>query len=1014
MVKSGDVFNPFPGLRPFAYSDRGFFFGRDIPVSQITEKLNNNGIVTIIGTSGSGKSSLINAGIIPAMLKNGIDGGDTQCRVVSLKPGNAPFDNLSRALIASGKDRNSNSDKGEQPEEISRILRNNVNGLADALSRTKTGGKEKVLLVIDQFEDLFRYRYSRNNSILIHEHDSFIRLLVEARSQTTIPVYIIVSIQSDFIGDFQHFHEFGSLINESSYILPQMTRDDIKEAIHRPAALAGIDIDPRLEAHLFNELRNRTDSLPLLQHLLNRMFEFRKSHDNFDQPISFEDYEGVGTIDNAVSRHADEAFMSLSDNGRLVCEHMFKVLTEKGVDNREFANPSRVADIASIIRVRVADVIEIADKFRQPDHLFLQPGNDVRLNSDTVIDLAHESLIRLWRRLRGWAEEEADSVVMYKHLAEASRFYQMGKGPLLTTPELQLALNWYEKNDPSFQWAQRYNRAFERTVQFLRKSKEVHDLREEEKQEQSIKLRSSLRMVAAIGLLIVAGAGYLIFNLSGSLSRMRAELDAVEAVENDASGRIAIIDTMAGNAVDQDNEVPVRSGVAPDRQEPAQPVRRARTADEAPAEAEESPPALLSGLDLPESRVEPAPAISAEEIRAREEAQKRRMLAISQSLAVRALQVENDPDLKALLALQSHVFNEQYNGAGYNPEIYAGLISSVSELYGNSFNVFRGHSESVNSVVFRRNSSIFYTAASDGQVLQWDLNDRNGQPRTLAQLPFVNNKIVISPNGQWLAVGTNGGGIQIINPTRSLTTPFQISYGDNRIIALDFLPDNEHIVFAGSDNSLIRYHIRTNTREIIAEIGSEVLSLAVSAGGNLIVAGTRAGHVYLLNRGSGYVPELIQSSDGNDIHAVSFNSDGSRIAAGNLRGEISIIDVATRTLITTLRGHSARVVDLDFTPDNSLLASSSFDGTIHVWNLQNPGESPLVLRGHGSWVRSVAFNSSGDKLVSGSRQEDRLRAWIFNTNEISTLICDRLSRSMTQTEWNRFVGEDIPYAEPCR
>ena len=1037
MKKAKDIFNPYPGLRPFDSTEENLFFGRQSQTGVIVEKILRKKFIAIIGSSGSGKTSMVNAGIIPDILKSGKNGAGSSWKIIKTKPGKAPIDNL--AISLADTDNTSH-------EDYAKLLKNNSQGLAEALTQINKTTRKKIILVIDGFEDLFRFQRSLNNRTVIHEHERYIRFLLETRKQESLPVYILLSIRSDFLEECQQFQELNFLINESNYILPQIKRDELKEIINKPAAIAGTKIDPKLELQLLNDIKDKPDYLPLLQHILYRMFENWAKENNQDRPITCEDYADVGTIENAISRHADEAYLELPDSGKLMCERIFKTITEKGTDNHDFTTPERIADIAFITRVGVKDLIGIVSRFTQPGRSFLTTDHNDELNSDTIIDLSHESLIRLWARLRIWVDEESRSVQMYKRLAEASRLYQMGKAELWTSPDIQQAIQWRDKFEPSFEWAQRFNTAFERTMQFLNLSQEAYYLEEEERREEPQKKLRKARILTIFAILLVLAAAGFTYHIFSELSETRARLETALHDErpspDDAvvSSIVPAESSNAGSTVPDTGEQQARQ--APPASRPAASAEPAATAQQQPVRQTEPVPQARTEqqprVTEQQPRVtEPTPgvteqptrvteqaarvaeqvsiesAVSSREVTMTEEELKRRMVEISQSLAKTSLEVENDPDLKALLAFQSHIFNDNYNGASYNANIYTSLIASIQRLYGSGHNVYKGHSESVNSLVFRPNSTIFYSASSDGQVLQWDMDDETRTPRVLARNSVVNNKLAISPNGQWLAIGTDGIGLQILSPARNLPNPYQITYGNNRVIDLDFYPDSEDILFAGSDRALVKHNIRSGTNTVISKLDSDILSVAVSPDGNMIAAGTRDGKVLILRGDVSPVPQMIHNEEGNDILTLSFNRNGTRLAAGSISGEIRILDVASGNLLATLRGHSARVVDIDFSPDNRLIASSSFDGSIHLWNAQNLNARPVVIREHGSWVRSVAFNSRGNKLVSGSRQEARLRAWTTSPAEMATMICEGLSRNMTLSEWNKHIGEGIPYRESC-
>jgi WD40 repeat protein len=1089
MKERKSIFNPFPGLRPFNYQEGKYFFGRDSQTNTVINKLLTQKFVAVIGSSGSGKSSFINAGILPGICENPKYGPSSSWRTIISRPGESPINNIAKSIAKTSHVKEVDDPEEEEntlAENIAGILRKSPEGLSDVLGEIRTDKNEKILLVIDQFEDLFRFKRSKVNKSIVPEHDKYIELLVEALNQPAVPVYLIMAIRSDFIDECHQFDELNDLINSSNLILPQMSKEELSEVINRPAREAGCEIDPKLEIQILTDLNNKTDRLPLLQHLLNTVFEHWMSIQDYNRPVTLDDYNAVGGLDNAISLHADKIWEELPDQGKHLSAKLFKALTEKGTGSQEISIPTSVAELAYITRASVTEVTRVVEKFRKPSNPLLIAEKEVSLDADSVIDLTHESLMRIWPRLKTWIDEETESVNMYLKLAEASRLYQRGQGGLWTTPKLEQAVTWYEVNEPSFQWSQRYNTAFERTMQFLNKSKEEYYLNEEEIYESSYRKVRNTRIFAGflifLVLLSVVGALYISGVISEDMFQQtptsQNDLETFEPVVTPADESPlsdeeyspdseqgdelqvqqeqtelpdrSISDLLPGNQIqiretptpipDVQEQIPVPPADTQRQSSPALADTQSRIAENTVQQNETQRPANenpLSATDIqrqlaenrrlldqrlsereppaeppaaPIQRASPPAEISSE---ITEETVKRRILAAAQTLAVRSQQVEGDPELKALLALQSHVFNEQYNNTAYNSDIYAGLITSVNSLYGSNYNVYKGHSESVNSLVFRPNSTIFYSASSDGTIMQWDINDEANRPRRLINSSSVNNQLAISDNAQLLAVATDGQGILIFNPASSNPSPTQVNWGNNRVIAIDFHPDNEHIVFAGSDNSLVRHNIRSNSSEVIAKTDSEIMSIAVSHNGNMIAAGTRSGQVILFREGSSPERQILYTDQGNDVLSLEFNQNSSRLAAGTLRGEIRILQISNSSLLATLRGHSARVVDIQFCPAGKLIASSSFDGTVHLWDAVNLNSPPVVLKDHGSWVRTVAFNSSGTRMVTGSRHETRLIAWNVNSHEMASMICDKITRTITRDEWDRYIGEDIPYVEAC-
>jgi WD40 repeat protein len=1044
-------YNPYPGLRPFSSNENKHFFGRENHPGIIIDKILQNRFVALIGASGAGKTSLINAGIIPALAKHRPYVG-TSWKVIVTRPGKSPVDNLSIAIAESVNNGRNRQEEKVQPGWIAEKINESPVGLAEALTEIQKDKKESILIVIDNFEDLCLQFKKQHVKVDKGKCEEFIRILIEARNNRKVPVHLLLSVRSAFLEECYQIGPLGHLIEESHYKIPQLTTEDLKKVIHLPAAKWGTQIDPALEKQLLRDIVDKTYQLPLLQHVLSRIWDYWLEQ-NVDKPLSLAEYEATGGIDNAVSLSAEEAFLELSEKDRRICESIFKTLTEKVSGNTEIINPVTVNELAFVSRAGADEVIGVIENFCQRGRKFFLSHNGPKLDKDSIIELSHESLIKLWGRLQSWVDEEYESVSTYLRLAEYSRLYQMGKADLLGEEELRQAWFWKEKHEPTYHWAKRHNSAFERTMQYLTLSREAYEYNEYQKYKKS-KRSSRLRKVFTVLVILLGLSTFgMVFFMTDMVSEIVGHVESIVSRERTSVRQDQVVEPITDDTGDEfqqpetsppmqqdvpgnaetSTEVPLPDspGIAardlplrPPRELPGAEVREVpgsqgrllppaeRRRPESPGENDNvalQPTHPAPPPDQPAARVETP--VAAPEVAP--EALNRRMIAISQSLAVRSIQEDNNPDLKALLAFQSHAFNERYQGSANNPDILSGLISSVQLLYGDDHNIYRAHTESVNSLVFRPNSTNFYSASSDGQVLRWDVNDTSKTPETLINTTVVNNLISLSPNGQWLAIATDGAGIRVINPTSNSRSAMQINWGNNRVIAMDFDADNENIIFAGSDNSLVRHNIRSGNSVTLGKTESEVLSISVSPDGRLIATGTRAGQVVVFGNEPGSSPRVIHDEPGNDILSVAFNNNGSRLAAGNVGGAISIIEVATGNLLTTLSGHTARVVDIEFCPAGRFIASTSFDGSIRIWNAQNLNSRPVVLREHGSWVRAVAFSSNGDRMVTGSRQEARLRAWTLNPNELASMICERLSRNMTHAEWNQFVGEDIPYMESC-
>jgi hypothetical protein len=506
MKEPASIANPYPGLKPFEFDEQHLFFGREGQSEELIRRLGRSYLLAVVGTSGSGKSSLVRAGLLPLLYGGYMVEASSSWHIAMFRPGDNPIRNMALALNNLGvfeisrKEDEENQppiqEKAvptvEQPIKaalIETILRRSAIGLVDFVRQSKMQEHERLLIVVDQFEELFRFKKTGNNLSSEDEAAAFVKLLLEATRGHSSPIYVVLTMRSDFLGDCAQFRDLPEAINKGQYLIPRMTRDQLREAITCPAAVYGATLTPRLVNRLLNDVGDNPDQLPILQHALMRTWDHWTSNRNNGDEIDLADYRDVGEMTNALSDHADEAFSELPDErSKLVCARLFKCLTEKGPDNREIRRPTKLRDICAVIEASEEEVISVIDVFRQEGRSFLMPPVDVMLDANSVIDISHESLIRGWQQLKAWVNEEAESARTYRRLADDAVLHEQGKVPYWRDPALQLALDWRKQQKPNQAWAQRYHPAFESAMTFLKESRlerirEVKDKKRQKKEQ---------------------------------------------------------------------------------------------------------------------------------------------------------------------------------------------------------------------------------------------------------------------------------------------------------------------------------------------------------------------------------------------------------------------------------------------------------------------------------------------------------------------------------------------------
>ena len=533
--------NPFPGLRHFETNEEYLFFGREGQSEEILRRLGQNRFVAVVGTSGSGKSSLVRAGLLPYLYGGFLSGTGSHWRVAMFRPGIDPIGNLARAL---------NSPEvlgttGEGEPDPRRALMQEVTlrrsglGLAESVKLARLQPHENVLVIVDQFEELFRFSSAGDSEHKEDDAAAFVKLLLEAGAQKDQPVYVALTMRSDWIGDCARFRDLPEIVAAGLYLIPRMTRDQRRAAIEEPIRVAQGEISSRLVNRLLNDVGDNPDQLPILQHALMRTWEFWSTHRSDGTPMDLADYTAIGTMANALSKHADEAYEELPTEGqRSIAKRVFQALTEKGADNREGRRPTSIANLIEVTGANSTDVMAVIAGFRRRGRSFLMPPVEVPLANDTIIDISHESLIRGWERLREWVTQESESAKVYRRLAETAVLYQQKKAGLWRDPDLSNAQLWQQTQRPTSGWAKRYHQEFELAIAFLDQSRRERELEiAEEQRRRDEDLHRVRRQVAQLTAVCVIALAFLALTVYAGIKFKAERSVAVESARKAESER---------------------------------------------------------------------------------------------------------------------------------------------------------------------------------------------------------------------------------------------------------------------------------------------------------------------------------------------------------------------------------------------------------------------------------------------------------------------------------------------
>lgn len=606
--------NPYPGLRPFLEHEEHRFFGREHQVDTMADRLSLTHFLAVVGSSGSGKSSLVNCGLRPALHRGLIPAAGSAWRVAQFRPGHAPIRALAQALAAPGVLSDGTPDGPFSASEmVEATLRMSSLGLIDVFEQARLAAGTNLLVVADQFEELFRYQAvaeagQRGAQRLAETSTAFVNLLLAVAELRPPGLYVVLTMRSDFLGDCAQFPGLPEAINQGQYLVPRMSRDERRRAIEGPARMQGARIDPVLLTRLVNDVGDLPDQLSLLQHALNRSWARWQDDSGGRGAIGLAHYEAVGSMEKALDQHADEAFGRLGSEAlQGVAERVFKALTDRGTDARGVRRPTRLDALCALTEATEDAVRAVIEVFRAPECCFLMPPAGEPLKADTVIDISHESLMRVWQRLRGWADEEARSAGNLRRLAQTATLHDEGGADLLRDPELQMALNWRALQRPNLAWAAQYGVRLEHAMRFLDASAAAREA--ERVARQRVHARRTA-LTAAAFVAVAATAAYYIYSerqLQQALATAERERSRAEAERARAEELQQALEQLMARSVSP------AAYAAPSPPDPA-PVPEPVSASPPPAPPAPSVGAAPSNRPLarPSPAPQPAPALARE------------------------------------------------------------------------------------------------------------------------------------------------------------------------------------------------------------------------------------------------------------------------------------------------------------------------------------------------------------------------------------------------------------------
>jgi WD40 repeat protein/energy-coupling factor transporter ATP-binding protein EcfA2 len=475
---------PYPGLRPFRKDESDIFFGRDDHIGEMIAKLSERHFLCVTGSSGCGKSSLAKTGLMNHLEAGFLAGRGSDWIFCDLTPGDHPINTLFRKIaeaIVAEVPSEGGASVAERCEQIREFLKNHIirqrrtSDLNKALDLIAGVGDRPIMILVDQFEELFRYARSGSEAAV-----DFVDILLNTVAAQR-NVYIVITIRTDELEKCSRYPGLTGMINDSQFLTPVLDRYQIQEAIEGPISLWNGSISPELSTWLLNCLEEELDKLPLMQHALRVLYaEKTSSGGPGNVTIDLDDFrrvfklppdldlfsaEGRIALRRSLSDRLTERYNTLEDRLKAPAARAFCALTAIESRTRDIRQPQELGTLAKIINVSVEDTRTIVCAFSTGDEAYLRCNPD--LAEDDTVDVTHECILRLWVPLQAeWLVEEKRSAEDIVSLARLARDWSSGSGNILSrafskSHTWETYHKWFDKIGDSRAWAIRYLGSFD-------------------------------------------------------------------------------------------------------------------------------------------------------------------------------------------------------------------------------------------------------------------------------------------------------------------------------------------------------------------------------------------------------------------------------------------------------------------------------------------------------------------------------------------------------------------------
>ena len=961
--------------------DAAVFYGRSALTQQLIGRVKQrHHFVAVLGASGSGKSSLLRAGLLYQLkLGQDIPGSDTWIYLEPFSPQANPLERL-KEVIEKGTLHPHHPGRGEQQQVKASLLlpfsHNGEKGLGD-----EGISSQPVVMVIDQFEEAF----TMCNEI---QRQEFFNYLIEL-NQLNPHLYLFIGMRSDFRSRLREYRPLMECINKPYINVEHLNREEIAEAIVKPADWVGLGIEGELKERIINDVEDYPGSLPLLQYTLTELWnEAQKRGEQF---LRLSTYTQLGGIEGTLEKRAEHVYQNLSTEEKIVAQRLFLELTQVG-DTYDTRRQVYLEDLPNshhslAILKEVSNILARADNRLITCEASQSEKTDASPTSNIQIDVVHEALIRHWKRLRDWQDENREAMIVEREIeTQAQQWKAEGKPKtmesLLTGVKLAKAEDYLSK----YGELGMLDGVAEEYINVSRQ------------QDKTRRRQQRLTIGGVIGVVFLAAIVSAFFGLQScrlaTMVHLREEaanieillpwgtatplIQAIQTTGNSQNSVGTVLSEVYSSLYDSVGDVRERNSFSGHQAD----VNAVAFSPDGKRIVSGSDDNTLKLWDTSGNLLYTLAGHQADVNAVAFSPDSKRIVSGSDDNTLKLWDTTSGNLLYTLAGHQASVSAVAFSPDG--KRIVSGSDDNTLKLWdtsGKLLHTLKGHQADVNAVTFSLDGQRIVSGSDDGTLKLWDTSGK--LLHTLEGHEDAVFAVAFSPDSKRIVSGSDDGTLKLWDTFGKLLHTFRGH--EDAVFAVVFSPDGKRIVSGSDDNTLKLWDTSGNLLHTLEGHEDAVFAMAFSPDGKRIISGNGNGTFKLWDT-SGNLLDTFRGHE-DAVFAVAFSPDGKRIISGNGNGTLKLWDTSGN-LLDTFRGHEDAVFAVAFSPDGKRIISGSGDGTLKLWDTF--GKLLHTFRGHENAVNAVAFSPDGKRIISGS-YDNTFKLWrAGNWQNLLQVGCERL------------------------